>query len=261
VKTKKLLSTLIVLLGFSNFLQAELVTVAYEAEASTVVDQPFGIEVPRLTIVRGYFTYESDTPDTRSDPRRGSFDLNGAWGFRAEFLDHVIAGSARAEASTETFGFTLRFNDGGDKEGTGDMFFDGIPSNDIELGFSIVGDKEDLPSDKLPDVFRFKNAAHTFTIGDSSGRMLLQFRSFRQVETRIKEVELHEGQVRLVWCSLVGKRYTVEFSTDLRDWEVVVDSVTAAAAETEIVDDLTARLKVGVQRGFYRVRELMPDTG
>lgn len=243
--------------------RAELVTVRYEAEASTVVDQPFGIDVPRLTVVRGFFTYQSDTPDQNpGDLRRGSFKPVVSWGFRAEFLGHVVSGSNRATGSTETFGHTLRFNDGGDSSDTGDMSFDHVPTADLALGFAIVGGPDDLPTDQLPKVFRFDRSPHTFSLGDDLGRMLLQFRSFSQVvETTIKSIDWSPTEVAITWCSVENGRYAVEFSTDLKDWLVIRPLVIGEISESSIIDDFSDRSgpdALQPLRGFYRVRELGP---
>ena len=243
--------------------RGELVTVTYKAEASTLVGRPFGIEVPRLTIVRGFFTYESDTPDSRpEDARRGSFEPVVGWQFRADFLDHTIKGTNRATGSTETFGHTLRFNDGGDSDETGEMTFDGAPRADIALGFSIVGGPEDLPSDQLPAEFMFSGAPHTFSLGDDNGRMLLQFIEFSQTfPFAIKSITRGGDEVQITWCSEQGRGYAVDFTTDIADWQVIRALVNAEGSETSIVDDLAERFGPGEDPppdGFYRVRDLGP---
>ena len=180
----------------------------------------------------------------------------GGWDFHAEFLDHVITGPGRAAASTETFGHTLRFNDGGDDEDTGDMALDDTPRIDIELGFAITGDADDLPSDQLPEEFRFAGAPHTFFLRDSSGQMNLQFTSFRQVVTRIKLIEHQPGTTRIVWCSLSGKHYAVEFSTDLDSWETIATNIEGSPKTSEFIDVDPERR---VPRGFYRIREILRE--
>lgn len=184
---------------------AKRVTVEFEAEAGTVTGQPFGMTVPRLTLVRGYFSYETNTPDTFSnsaDTMRGSFILAGTWDFRAEFLDRVIMGSGTATSSTNLFGSpTLRFEDGLGNNRPELMTIDGSPDATIGLGFAISGQAKDLPTDQLPENFTFNpppgGAPHTFSLYSNSGTpattgtMLLQFRSFRQVEFN-PEIEVQQ---------------------------------------------------------------------
>lgn len=107
---------------------AKRVIVEFVAEAKTVTGMPFGITVPRLTVVRGYFTYETNTPDLRpADLMRGQFLMLDTSDFRAEFLDKVIAGSDSATATTNLFGSpTLSFNDGGNKSDRGIMSDQGV---------------------------------------------------------------------------------------------------------------------------------------
>jgi hypothetical protein len=242
--------------------RAELVTIEYEAEASTVVGQPFGLDVPRLTRVHGFFRYESSAVDLRpNDQRRGSFVLGpGAWEFEARFLGHTVRGSQQATASTETFGHTLRFNDGGDRKETGDMSFDGVFRIDIALGFSIVGNSSHLPTDQLPAPFTYQPGnPHTFVIDDDSGRMLLQFRTVNQVVVplpppEIKSIEIAPNQTEIAtirWSSVAGQSYQVEASSDFIEWTPVGDPVNATSEETSATASLGAN-----DRFFYRVRRM-----
>lgn len=239
--------------------KAEVVTIEYEAEASTVVGQPFGLNVPRLTRVQGFFRYQSSTPDrSPNDLRRGSFYLGGnSWEFEARFLGHTLRGSHQATASTETFGHTLRFNDGGNRDDTGDMSFDGIARSDLALGFSIVGNATHLPTDQLPAPFLYQRGnPHTFVISDESGRMLLQFRSVNQVATLIPtpeiiNIEAPPSQARLTWRSVAGQSYQVEVSGELMEWTAVGLPVTATEEETSV----TAERPV-TRASFYRIRRL-----
>ena len=238
---------------------AELVTVEYEAEASTVVGRPFGLDVPRLTRVQGFFRYQSSATDLKpNDMRRGSFQLGaGAWGFEARFLGQTLRGSHLATASTETFGHTLRFNDGGNRDETGDMTFNGVARSDLALGFAIVGNATHLPTDQLPAPFLYQRGnPHTFVIEDESGRMLLQFRSVSQVTTIIPTPELISivvlpEEARVTWTSVVGQRYQVELSGDLAEWTVTGSPVTATAEETS-----ATVARAAAKASFYRVRRL-----
>ncbi len=253
----------LILLNLIMFLviaRAELVSVEFEAEAATVVAQPFGLDVPRLTMVRGFFTYDSETADIKgADLRRGDFRLNTDWKFHAEFLDHVVTGSTQAKATTETFGYTLAIGDGGNQDETNDMTFDGTSAEDIELVLRIVGDEGDLPTDQLPETFGFVGAPHTFTLGDESGTILLQFLSYRQVFPVIKSINWQNNQVRLVWDSILDRVYRVEFSSDLKNWQTIRAAVTGELGTTGIIDDIFGRQEPPVPHGFYRIREIPPE--
>ncbi len=244
---------------------AERVIVEFEAEAATVVDQPFGMEVPRLTIVRGCFGYESDTEDLNpNDTRRGSFLLAGTWDFRAEFLDKVITGSGTATATTNTFGSpTLSFEDGFTTEDSGIMSLDSVPDEEIGLNFRISGRPEDLPTDQLPSSFGFAGAPHTFVLADESGRMLLQLRSFRQVQRQdhaVKFMSRTGDVVHLIWWSFQGNQYDIEFSTDLKVWNVIRPNITGEQLQTSLDDDLAERFTEGPipRAGYYRVIDKGP---
>ena len=142
------------------------------------------------------------------------------------------------------------------------MALDDVPSEEIRLYFALAGDAEDLLSEQLPPVFLFQNAPHTFTLEDSSGKMLLQLIRHAQVQPiKIQSIEWQDNQVRLVWCSNPGRRYNIEFSTDLQHWETIAENILAEGEATEYIDDLLSRLEMVIPRGFYRVRELGPDPG
>jgi len=254
---------------------AKRVTIEFEAEAGTVTGQPFGMTVPRLTIVRGYFSYETNTPDTFSnsaDTMRGSFVLAGTWDFRAEFLDRVIRGSGTATSSTNLFGSpTLRFEDGLGNNRPELMTIDGIQDANIGLGFAISGQAKDLPTDQLPENFTFNpppgGASHTFSLYSNSGTpattgtMLLQFRSFRQVDFNIKSIRPDDlrGQVmEIVWYSVKGKRYSLAYSTNLTDWVVIRNEILGENTTTTVLDDHVLRYPVEPipPQGFYRVHDL-----
>jgi len=256
---------------FSGVLRAEQVTFEFEAEAATVVGQPFGFDVPRLTVVRGLFSYDTDTPDERSgDPDRGRFDLSGSWRFRAEFLGHVITGSTQAAASTNLFGHSLSFNDGGDRDNTGDMAFDDVTRNDVSVGLGISGSAEDLLDDQLPEVFRFRRrapfrfAAHTFSLKDDSGTMLLQLCIVRQwpIVPVILSIDYSPTGAMLKWCSQFEQTYAVDASTDLVNWVVVLPQVAGQLIDTTVTDVFADRLGKGVPPPpdlSYRIRETDPQ--
>jgi hypothetical protein len=245
---------------------AARVTIEYEAEAGTVVDQPFGMTVPRLTIVRGYMSYETNTADLLpADLMRGSFLLAGTWDFRAEFLGRVVTGSGTATSSTNLFGSpTLRFEDGTNNTNPGLMSLDGVLDAGVGLGFAISGQAKDLPTDQLPERFTFNpppsGAPHTFVLSSTSGRMLLQFRSFRQVAPAAKSITPTGDMREVVWSSLNGKHYALEFSPDLINWEIIRDGVVGTPSTTAVSDDLAQRYPVGPKpaRGYYRILDRGP---
>jgi len=239
------------------------VTVVYEAEALTVVKAPFGVAVPRLTKVAGSFTYETSTADTywdEDDEIRGKFVHSGTGAFRAEFLGHVVTGSGSPVASTNIFGTdtrTMRYEDGDGHFEAGTMAFDGAAREDIGLILAIVGTPEDLPTDRLPEQFKFPDAPHTFALRDASGEMLLQFLSYRQVaaDFRIQAVEQAGDQVTVSWRSSPNTAYSVEFSVDLKTWAAISGSIPGQEWETSFTDDLATRYSGSSipAVGYYRV--------
>jgi hypothetical protein len=172
-------------LGFGavSTTHAESITVYYEAEASTVVNMPLGINVPRLTPVTGTFTFDTSTPDVLPlDPDDGDYPHDtGGGAFTAIFLGHSLVGSATPLVEIRQLTSTFRFIDGpgffGDEGGV--MSFDGNPDEDIELWFS-AGTETDMVDDSLINPFpdydfdSFVGTPHTFSIEDDSGTMLLQ---------------------------------------------------------------------------------------
>ena len=249
---------LMLLLFAVPLVHGKRITVAYEAEAATVINSPFGLAVPRLTIVSGYFTYESSAMDLNpGDLRRGRFLLSGGWDFRAEFLGKVITGSDRATASTNTFATpTLSFEDGSTTGDSGIMSLDGIPNKEIALNFRISGKTEDLPTDQLPAEFGFQSATHTFVIADDSGRMLLQFRSFQQVDLSIKSITREGDIVEIEWCALKEKRYRLEYSSNLRNWSIIQDDLAGNPMSSTLSDNLAFRFLAADPiplGGFYRI--------
>ena len=253
---------------------AKRVTVEFEAEAGTVTGNPFGMTVPRLTVVRGYFTYETNTPDTFSnaaDTMRGSFVLAGTWDFRAAFLGREIRGSGTATSSTNLFGSpTLRFEDGKGNTRPELMTIDGVTDANIGLTFAISGEAKDLPTDQLPENFTFNpppgGASHTFSLysntgsTNTTGTVLLQFRSFRQVEFLVQPAIPIGDQVEVSWLSVPGKRYGLAHSTNLVDWVVIQSEVLGGTNTTTVLDDLDLRYPDGPvpTHGYYQVLDLGP---
>lgn len=253
---------------------AKRVTVAFEAEAATVTGNPFGMTVPLNTPVRGYFSYETSTPDIFSNPAdtmRGKFLIAGGWDFRAAFLGREVRGSGTATSSTNLFGApTLRFEDGKTSSEDLVMSIDGVDDENIGLGFAISGQAKDLPTDQLPVFFTFNpppgGASHTFVLESdtgvpaTTGSMLLQFLSFHQVEFLLQPAIAIGDQVEVTWLSVEGKRYGLAHSTNLVDWVVIRSEVLGEPSETTVLDDLDLRYPAGPipTRGYYRVLDLGP---
>ena len=183
VKLLACMVVLVSLLGSVGSVGAERITVYYEAEAATVVDMPLGIEVPRLTVVTGTFTFETSTADALpEDPDNGDYPHDSGGGaFTAHFLDHELIGSATPLIEIRPVTDTFRFIDGpglfGDEGGI--MSIDGTPDEDIELWFS-ASTETDMLDDSLINPFpdydfdSFIGTPHTFSIEDDNGTMLLQ---------------------------------------------------------------------------------------
>jgi len=161
---------------------AEQISVYYEAEAATVVDTPFGLEVPRLTPVTGTFTFQTSTPDALpDDPDNGDYYHESGGAFTASFLDHTLTGSATPLIEIRSVSDTFRFIDGpgtfGDEGGV--MALDGVPDEDIELWFS-ASTETDMVDDSLINPFpdydfeSFVGTPHTFKLADDNGTLLLQ---------------------------------------------------------------------------------------
>ncbi len=174
------------LLAAATSAGAAVVTVLYEAEAVTVVKKPFGVEVPRLTVVSGYFTFDTSTPDDApEDLYSGEYQHDGNAAYLASFLGHEVTGSETpfywvdlvdGDPESDTF----RIYDGPTPVGFegGTMSFDGTPDTDIQLFVAITEDVFD--NDDLIDPFPFYDfgvlgTTHTFSLEDEEGTMLLQF--------------------------------------------------------------------------------------
>ena len=90
--------------------------------------------------------------------------------------------------------------------------------------------------------------------------MLLQFLRYQQLSPLlIKSIDWQDNQVRLIWCSNPGRRYNIEFSTDLQRWETIAENLLAEEETTEFIDLILERIGTAIPRGFYRVRELAPE--
>jgi hypothetical protein len=185
------LAALCVFAGASSA-HSEVVTVSYEAEAVTVVKEPFGVEVPRLTVVTGYFTFDTSTPDQAPDDEySGEYQHDGNGGYLASFLGHEVTGShtpfywvdlVMGSPQNDTF----RVYDGPTAVGFegGTMSFDGTPDEDIQLFVAItedVFDDDDLINPFPFYDFGFLGTTHTFSLEDDQGTMLLQFLKVSEV--------------------------------------------------------------------------------
>jgi hypothetical protein len=166
---------------------AEIVTETYEAKAVTVVNKPFGLTVPLNTVVTGYFTFDTDTPDLApADAMSGAYQHDGNAGYLAEFLTTRITGSTtpfyEVDLSETPDYDTFRIYDGPRVVGNqgGEMSIDGVEDTDIQLFVAVT--KGVFDSDALINpfpfyTFGFLGTSHTFTLKDDQGTMLMQFTS------------------------------------------------------------------------------------
>jgi hypothetical protein len=182
---------IVVLIGMCAEARAESITVSYAATAVTVVKQPFGLVVPRLTTVTGYFTFDTGTVDSEDeDPLEGAYQHDGTSGFIAQFLTNEITGSDIAfyevDLSSDPTSDTFRVYDGPRPLGNhgGTMSLDGTEDPDIQLFFAATEDVFD--DDALIDPFPAYDytpagTPHTFALEDDNGTMLLQLDSAHEV--------------------------------------------------------------------------------
>lgn len=174
----------VALLSLAVQARGEIVTVIYSAEAVTVSKTPFGQTVPLDTVVTGYFTFDTGTPDDNSDPLSGEYPHTQHAGFRADFLKSRIRGSTtpfyEVDLAPDPTNDTFRIYDGPRTVGNegGVMSIDDVADSDIQLFVAITDDVFD--DDDLIDpfplyTFGFLGTPHTFSLKDDQGTMLLQF--------------------------------------------------------------------------------------
>jgi hypothetical protein len=146
------------------------------------------------------------------------------------------------------------------------MSIDDVFNSAIGLGFAISGQSKDLPTDRLPENFTFNpppsGASHTFVLSSASNTdsMLLQFRSFRQVPLAVKSVREIGTSMEVTWYSVGGKRYALDFSTDLTNWTMIRDGLIGATTTTTVLDDLALRYPTSPRptRVYYRMIDRGP---
>lgn len=166
----------------ATILSAEVIRVNYTAEAATVVNMPFGLDIPRLTIFSGYFEFDTSTGDDNpADETEGLYIHMNAGGFSASFLANEITGSQTSAYELDSGGQSVRITDGPDafREEVGIMSLDGQEDEDIEL-FVGFGPEFTLVDDSFVNPFTdfdlsFIGTPHTFRLRDENGTVLLQF--------------------------------------------------------------------------------------
>jgi len=161
VRPNRLALFLLGLLAFAAQAHGDVITVIYAAKAATVSKTPFGQTVPLNTVVDGYFTFDTSTPDDNDDPLSGEYPHTGHAGFRADFLKSRISGS-----TTPFYEVDLA------PDPTSDTFrvYDGPRTVGNEGGVMSI--------DPFPlYTFGFLGTPHTFSLKDDQGTMLLQFTS------------------------------------------------------------------------------------
>lgn len=190
-RTTVLLSAATALLASAVVAAAEIVTVLYEAEAATVVGQPFGVTVPLDTRVHGYFTFDTSTPDSEPDELDGEYQQDGNAAYLAEFLETRITGSSTpfywVDLSSNPSSDTFRIYDGPRPVGFegGVMSLDGVPDETIELFLAVTADvfDDDALINPFPSYdFGFLGDPHTYTLENDDGKMLMQFTSVRTAQ-------------------------------------------------------------------------------
>lgn len=84
--------------------------------------------------------------------------------------------------------------------------------------------------------------------------MLLGFLSFRQVRAEILSIQRTGDEVEIIWSSVIGKPYALEFSTNLQNWTVIRNDLLGSAQSTGVVDNLAIRFPENKPtEGFYRI--------
>lgn len=255
---KQRLTILLLFAALAGHCAAGRITVEFEAVARTVVGTPFGAPVPLDTQVRGYFAYETDTPDTVADPMVGDFRHAGTSEFCAEFLDFTVTGSGDAVGGTNLFGSpTFRLFDGAGHPFAGDMRVNGEISESAAFTFAISGTAEDLPTDSMPDPFRFGGAPTTFSISDASGTLLLRATRLREFAPAPVAIAKRGDVVEIEFRSVKDRVFEIWFGTDLTGWTRIAGAHPSAGLRTTYTDDLAARHEGGAipEAGFYRIAE------
>ena len=118
-----------ILFSSATILSAEVIRVNYTAEAATVVNMPFGLDIPRLTIFSGYFEFDTSTiDDNPTDETEGLYIHMNAGGFSASFLTNEITGSQTSAYELDSGSQGVRITDGPDafREEVGFMSLDGV---------------------------------------------------------------------------------------------------------------------------------------
>lgn len=160
---------------------AALVTALYEARAATVTGTPFGLTVPLNTIITGYITYNTDTPDSAPALNHGRYLHTTGGGFEANVLGTIVSGSPTPEHEVVVQS-TFRIWDGPTRGGI--MSLNGVPDPDVNLFMVVVPhDTSVLPTDELADPFfdfsfGVLGDPHTFQIQDDQGGILMQINEF-----------------------------------------------------------------------------------
>jgi hypothetical protein len=213
----------IAMLSLSAALPAGAVEVIldYEAEARTVVGTPFGLSIPRLTLVTGSFTYDTDTKGGLMQ-----FDGIGDGNYFLTFAMTDDTGAAHPD--------------------------DALPEQ-----FPMTGVRRPIgrpfPTYPYPHTFVIGDGLGT----NGTGQMLLQLNwlSQRGETPRITAASFEGSHFTIVFTSQDTRNYTIEFSTDLVSWDPIATDVPATGASTSFRDtDAATRLGAIPDTAYYRVR-------
>jgi hypothetical protein len=169
------------------------VTVAYTGQVVTVAPapdggMPLGFDTSvRTSAVSGSFSYDPGmADDLPNDPKNGKYQRGGVTAFSFTLQGHVVTGSGRSLLETQDMSSdTFRFRDGPQGDAVvRTMKLDGADRASLVL-FLAISDSSGamLTSDVLPDPFPTVNIAnkdggfniaHTFSLADSGGTLLMQ---------------------------------------------------------------------------------------
>ena len=100
---------LLALLGAPAAAPAASVTLGFDALALTIVNTPFGLEIPRETMVSGFFSYEDTTGDVNVSSSRGDYPHSDGGAFFIDILGTEITGSGIPYVPVENFDGPIRF--------------------------------------------------------------------------------------------------------------------------------------------------------
>lgn len=181
---RKFILLLATLLYLPISASAAPILIQYQAEVRTTTGF-LGYTYPLGTPVSGYFLFDTSIADSNININRGHYQHAGNGGFTANLTAFdggnpvalAIAGSGSPEVRVEWFpaaNDTWRFLDGLPDYGT--MTVNGLANPNVDLGFAMsqpIFFASDANTNPWP-LASFPGTAHTFSLSDSNGTILLQ---------------------------------------------------------------------------------------